>query len=495
MKTTLQKTTLAAAITTTLIACGGGGLAGIGGSGFISSGSVTGFGSIFVNGVEFETDSASFEIDDSNFTGLFGQNKLAVGMRVKVSGTVNPDGVTGTATSVEFEDQLEGPISSACTEDADLENKTCTILGVPVIFNAADTVFVGADYASLAPNDEIQVSGFFDDAGNLRATAAVKKGTFVMGDQVEAKGVISNLVANTFTLTVGNTLLSIDANGADLSQVPGGLADGQFVEVKGNLTNVTDTTFTATLVKLEDNDLDEGAEVEIEGIITRFVDASDFDVDGQKVDASSSSMTPANMVLKPGIKVEVEGKVSNGVLQAKTVKLREGEIKIHATASNVDTTARTFTMTLAGTTGSITVTVDTSTRLEDKLTGNPLTLDSLNNLDSQFLRVRGYDDGSGAGIIATRIRVESPDDEILQGVIQSSTASSVTVLGIEINIDEMISNPTEFRKIDNTPYPDFNTFLSAATPNQTLIKVKDKQSGSGGSNPVGIADEVELQRP
>ena len=48
---------------------GGGGLAavstggGIGGTGVTSSGTVDGFGSIFVNGVEYETDEAQILID------------------------------------------------------------------------------------------------------------------------------------------------------------------------------------------------------------------------------------------------------------------------------------------------------------------------------------------------------------------------------------------------------------------------------------------------
>ncbi len=483
MKTIMQKTTLAAAITTTLVACGGGGgLAGIGGSGFISSGSVTGFGSIFVNGVEFETNSASFDIE-----GVSGsQDDLVVGMRVKVSGTVNPDGVTGTATRVEFEDQLEGPISSACTEDADLENKTCAILGVPVIFNAVDTVFVGAgaSYNTLSQNDEYQISGFFDDAGNLRATAAVKKGVFVMGNQVEAKGIISNLVANTFTLSIGNTTLSIDANNADLSQAPGGLADGQFVEVKGNLTNATDTTFTATLVKLEDNNLDEGAEVEIEGIITRFADTSDFDVDGQAVNANSAVTTPANLALHSGMKVEVEGAISNGVLNASKLQLRAGEVRIQAMASNP--TATSFDLTVNGQT--ITVVVDTSTRMDNKQATESFA-QAIANLDGQFLRVRGIESDNDT-VIATRVRIDTLDDTILQAVVDNqSQGASITLLGITM----AVNNATVFRDINNSAYINGHLDLIGETTNGvSLIKIKDKLS-AGVTD--GIADEVELQRP
>lgn len=66
MKHIIQKTALTLAVTGALVSCGGesggggGGTAGIGGSGFVSKGSITNFGSIFVNGVEFETTNATF---------------------------------------------------------------------------------------------------------------------------------------------------------------------------------------------------------------------------------------------------------------------------------------------------------------------------------------------------------------------------------------------------------------------------------------------------
>ena len=486
MKNNLKNYTLSSAIALTLVACGGGGgggISGIGGSGFISSGSVTGFGSIFVNGVEFETDTAEFEIE-----GISGsQNDLTEGMRVKVSGTVNADGVSGIATKVQFEDQLKGPISSVCNvvvEDANGDDtKTCTVLGVSVIFNSADTVFVGTDFNSLANGDHIQVSGFFDDSGALKATAVVKKGAFVAGATiVEAKGTVSALSGSNFTLTVGAASLTVDAGGADISQLAGGLANGQFVEVKGTITAVNSTSISATLIKPEDNNPAEGAEVEIEGIITRFASSSDFDVDGIAVNAAGAVQTPANLALKAGIKVEVEGTVSNGVLQAATLKLREGSVKIHAVASNV--TASSFDMTIAGNT--VKVTVNTSTRLEDKVTGNGLTLATLGNVDGQFLRVRGIDDGSGNGIIATRVRIESANDVILQGKLDSQVVgASLTVLGITVNIDPA----TKFKDIDNNNFADHADFATKAKKG-SLVKIKDKASGAGAD---GIADEVELQ--
>jgi len=508
MKTLFTKSGLSAAIALTVVACsggggsvgvggvgvggGGGGLAGIGGSGFTSSGAVTGFGSIFVNGVEFETNSSEFKIEGVNGS----QADLVEGMRVKVSGTINTDKVTGTATQVEFEDQLEGPISSSAkmisdSEDADMENKKFTVLGVTVNINSTNTIFVGSafDYNLIASGDNIQISGFFDDAGVLQATAVVEKNAFVAGTTiVEAKGSISALSANDFTLTVGNTPLTVNADGADVSQISGGLANNQFVEVKGTITAANGTAISATVVKLEDNKPAEGAEVEIEGIITRFGSISDFDVDGITVNASTATTTPSGLTLRTGIKVEVEGPVTNGVLQADTLKLREGNVRVHAPASNVNTTTNTFDMLVSDDT--IKVTVNTSTRLEDKLDAETFS-QAVAKLDGQFLRVRGIDDGAN-GIIATRVRIKNPtDDVILQGVIDASDiiGATVTVLGVTVEIDLN----TDFKDISNNSLakgtPGQTLFNNLVTPGVTLVKIKDRDPTNG------FADEVELQQP
>ncbi len=117
MNKQLTKNTISAAIALTLVACGGSDtdVAGIGGSGYISSGSITGFGSVYVNGVKFETDSATFDVDGTSGT----QDDLAIGMVVKVNGSINADGVTGTASSISFDDELQGPVSGPIIYDAD----------------------------------------------------------------------------------------------------------------------------------------------------------------------------------------------------------------------------------------------------------------------------------------------------------------------------------------------------------------------------------------
>ena len=107
---------------TALAGCGGSGGSDAPGTGPTASnqttvGQITGFGSIYVNGIEFDTAGASYEVDDAVASG---DDALAVGMVVKVEGSVNADGLTGTAFSVSYDDDIEGVVEEL-TQTADLD--------------------------------------------------------------------------------------------------------------------------------------------------------------------------------------------------------------------------------------------------------------------------------------------------------------------------------------------------------------------------------------
>ncbi len=211
MNTKLTISTLSATIALTLAACGGsggGGVAGIGGSGFISSGSITGFGSVFVNGVEFETDSSSFDVDGAPGS----QDDLGIGMIVQVSGTINDDGVTGTATSIKFDDQLQGPVSGLAPFVAGDVKRTFTVLGVTVIIDSSSTTFdiSGEDgiplntvfnFETITNDNNVEISAFPNSNGELVATRIeLKDITFDPTSIVEVRGTITNPVNTSFTL-------------------------------------------------------------------------------------------------------------------------------------------------------------------------------------------------------------------------------------------------------------------------------------------------------
>ena len=99
-----------------VIACGGDGsggmTAGIDRGGItIAQGPITGFGSVIVNGVRFSTTGATILVNGAAAT----EADLAIGQVVRVEGTVDAGGTTGTARSVSFDDNVTGPIESTAS--------------------------------------------------------------------------------------------------------------------------------------------------------------------------------------------------------------------------------------------------------------------------------------------------------------------------------------------------------------------------------------------
>jgi len=497
MNTLLTKSALSAAIAFTLAACGGsdsGGIAGIGGSGYTSSGSVTGFGSVFVNGVEFETGSATFDIDDS---GSGSQDDLAIGMVVKVNGSINDDGVSGTATSISFDDELQGPVTSLSIPDADGIKRTFIVLGTTVIIDSGSTTFdisgkdnvppgTVFDFDTITTLNNVEISGFFDSNGNLQATRVeLKNIAFDANSIVEIKGTISNVSGTTFKL--GN--LTVDASLATLDDLPSGLVNDQLVEVKGTFNTGTNT-ISATKVEAENNSVDDTDEFELEGIITDYVDDSSFKIGGISVNASNvTTREPATLILANDLHIEAEGAIINGTLVANKIKLEDGTIKVHASVSSVNVAANTFTVTPVLGQPPITVTVTTDTQLQDDVNEiEPYTLTHLFN-NPGFVEIRGFDDGSG-GITATEVDVKEADDVIVQGNLQVyTTNTSIQLLGVTFAVDA--GGETDFEDDMDIPFIDEAAFEAAAPPG-TLVKVKDKEI-NGVLN--GVADEIDIETP
>jgi hypothetical protein len=92
-------------------------------------------GSVIVNGVRFEDTAANIIADDTPKTAAF----LADGMNVKVKGTVNPDGLTGTAESVEVVSEVRGAITLKGTDTVEVHGQTALIDGGTVLFPASVT--------------------------------------------------------------------------------------------------------------------------------------------------------------------------------------------------------------------------------------------------------------------------------------------------------------------------------------------------------------------
>jgi hypothetical protein len=310
-----------------MVGCGGGGGGSDGGggsaapTGVAAFGVVQGFGSIFVNGIEYETSGAAFSKDDSS-DGI-DQSHLRVGMMVTLHGSINDDGVTGIATSVDYRDNLEGPISSI-----DLATNSFVALGYTVIVDAG-TIFDDAlTFDQLAVGDFVEVSGAPEAEGNIRATFIdTTDVTCATLQEIEVKGTISNLNAGAQTFSIES--LTVDYSIADLSDLTSGPVDGLFVEVKSNECPVG-STLVATRVETEDEfgqfgEGEEGGHVEIQGIVTSITSQTEFELSGQPIRITDQTQfvgLASNQIVL-NLQLEVEGTLENGVLLAEVVLSEE----------------------------------------------------------------------------------------------------------------------------------------------------------------------------
>lgn len=312
-----------------LTSCGGStSVAGIGGTGITTTGTITGFGSIIVNGIRFETDAAnSIIVDDMSFDD---QSALGLGMVVTVTGTVNDDGVTGNAETIFYDDEIEGPVSGLTS---DMSTLSFTILGqaVTASANPAETVFenfVGTGFTSIVDGDFVEVSGFVDSTVTppvIRATRIEKKGDSNNPSMVEIEGSVGNLNEANQTFDLGTQMIEYNSNTVFENMVEADLIDGLFVEVKGDLTN--NVIVAVRIEREEDNsgsgsDPDEGSKVSLKGIVSEFAGIGSFVVLGQEVDATNAEFKPESLrdSIADGVIVEVEGIIENGILIAEEVE-------------------------------------------------------------------------------------------------------------------------------------------------------------------------------
>lgn len=396
----------------TLSACGGAALmlaeGGISGTG-ISAGSITAFGSIFVNGVEYDVDQASFT---RNGVPVSSQNEYGIGEYVTVTGTVNPDGVTGTASMVDFSNALLGVVTTASPDGVTLE-----VLGQPVSTNALTVLSGFSLLTDLTVGNVVEVSGVRDTGGVLFATnIRLLSTSYQLGETLELKGMIDTVNTAIQTFTMGG--LTVDYVGASLQGFPSGIPEvGQYVEVKSQQA-LTEGTLMASAIEMKNGtlELSEGTEVELEGLITRFVSARDFSVNGVAVitDANTKFEDGSGNDLALNALVEVDGSVNAaGVLVADEVSIKQSntvsilELEGNITAINPNT--QRFTLLEPDGT-SYSVTVNTSTIWEDE-SANAISQMNFSQLNvGDFLEVDSKTLNNGQ-LLALRIKREDEEDE------------------------------------------------------------------------------------
>ena len=316
--TKITQSLLAFFISLFLSSCGGGGIVadgGIDGTGITSIGRISEFGSIYVNGIRFDVDNASFTRDGKT---SIGQSDFSLGEYITIKGTLNPDKISGVASEVTFSDIVEGEVTQITSDGLSIE-----IIGQLINVTTQTNFHDFNDLNDLVIGNLVEVSGIRDAGGISSATSIkLKNSSFEDGSENELKGTISNINETNKTFQI-NTI-TIDYAGASLEDFNNqALQSGQFVEIKSS-SAINGNTLIANEIQLENEyqEISESTKVDIEGIVTRFVSISDFDINGIPVSIDVTTIFENGLAsdIQLNAYLEIEGVVNTaGLLIAEEV--------------------------------------------------------------------------------------------------------------------------------------------------------------------------------
>jgi hypothetical protein len=419
---TFMGKTLALVAALVLVSCGVDQVAGIQGTGSpvassTSVGPITGFGSIIQDEVKYASGSAQIRIDEQPGT----EAQLRVGQIVTIKGSVNADGISGTATEVTFNADLRGAVSKI-----DASGRSFTVLGQTARVDDGtlfDESIQPAALEGLQPGALVQVSGTMNSAGEIVASRVDLADAAA---SLQVKGLVKSLdtVARTFSI---NALL------VDYSSIsPGdGLANASTVIVRGTLSNPT--TLVATRVQvLGSLGVAANDPGRVQGLITAFTSNADFTVDRQRVSTNASTQFElGGVALGLDVPVKVRGTFNaSGVLVASRVEVKTRTLGI--VRGLVDTvSSASNTLTILG------VSVDTNgaTSLEDKSTQRLRTFSMADVRTGDYVEVRGAS-GANGRLVATLVQRDKPEPRSwLQGVARDVVTPGFTVLGVSVTTD------------------------------------------------------------
>lgn len=414
---------LASVAALALHACGGGGV-GTNGTGIIqggsSAGTVTGFGSVIVDGVRYDDSQVVAQRDDAS--GRVAA-ELQLGQRLEL--TYNDDGLGNLAAqAVRVAPSMVGPVQSVVPAGL-----TLTVLNQLVQINndatAGPVTVFGGGYASLA---DIAVADWVEVHAVAQpvATAGAPQWLATRIEKVAAQASV-RIAGRVSAVHSSAGLRSFQLNGLTIqtagdTQWPSGtaLADGQAVVVFGAPANFNPATarLIASRVTLQTRGVSGSNEDHLAGWISSLAADFSFEADGVSITLAPNPTIVGGKLadLVNGAYVLVRGHYTtdDDHLLATSVELRyaagrsEEAAELHGTV--LDWTAATRRFTLRG------VVVDASQLLSgnSKLSfGDCAGFTDL--ADGMQVEIKGI--GTSYGVQATRITCKSGDSSDVSGEV------------------------------------------------------------------------------
>ena len=394
-----------AVVLLSLSACGGGGPAGSAAAlidtasgASVSSGAITAFGSVFVNGHEFATSGATV-IDDDTQASSGGTAALEVGMAVDVIPAASSSASSPQAAEIHVH-----PFARGVVDASDPVANTLTVMGQTVQLTASTTfsdhraclvstsspctavagqlglTATSGSGAGAVPGTYVSIDGYLYASGSVPAGADIVATlvsvrdlpTATSGAGFKAEGVVTALAGTTATIGGLSVDLSAASCFANRAATPcaGAFSVGQVVSAFSAVEPALPaTTFMATTALLRNRLVVQTADasVELEGEVSSVVLApATFVIRGVTIDASALTGVALPAV---GDQVRVVGTVESngtGVTATSLQVLHAARSATFGLEGNVGgvaagSVADTYVLTLLGQS----VAVDSSARLAD----------------------------------------------------------------------------------------------------------------------------------
>ncbi|WP_417517221.1 DUF5666 domain-containing protein [Marinobacter sp.] len=492
MNMIFRKRLLAALAVTLLLgvlsACGGettvadGGIRGTGSS----VGPVSGFGSVFVNGVEFFTDGIRGREVESN-DGIETEEDLDEGMILRIEGQWRLDG-TGAADSMEYDDTLRGTTSNM-VRGASGEPIAFRIHGQSV-FADRQTVFKGKTLATLADGDFVRVSAWRQADGSYRASYIGFNPSFYGDDRIELEGPVDSGSVEAGRFRMNGVVIRFDDRSFAAGLSADDLKPGEYFEVEGKKELAGDAII-ATRIQLDDfrRYRPAGDDIELSGPVSSNYSATDktFGLNGLIVQITDSTELDDITLedLQEGLLVQVEGEsVSGNLIRATEIEVRDGDAEVAGAVGSVEQSTSSLVI------GEVNVRITPRTIITDDDTDARLTINDLvpgaNNI---FVEVAGLvKEGPDRKIYLEAVQIErdssgDADKYEIEGVLAPGdlTSTSIRMLGVTIAARDAV--------FDDITRADLLGLLENGE--QVVIEVTYKKEGTAPSGYEALSIELD----
>ena len=432
-------------------------------------GSITGFGSVYVNGAKYEVAADTVIAIEDNTDVMGDDSVLLLGMKVTVRGF--DDSGVRTASHIEFDEDLKGPIDSVTPDSGDPTIGTIEVMTKIVTIDTSTVLdddigdndgIPGIDIRDLQVDMIVEVSGFPTDSGIL-ATRVDRELDAAGGnpdvgdpgvddDELEFKGYVESIAGDNLSIVVDGVTFIV--NGQTIYEDGLMLNDDLlrvFVEVHADLVA---GDFVAVRIEREDGfDDDHEGEFEIEGILESInteVTPHTFTINGRTVPVTdATSLAPL-----VGMRVEIKGSYNT----ANVLVLREAQLDIEDDVRTEDLIATVGTAPALNFTTRlglvITVTGDSGAQDDAADDGDHLTPEEfINRLRTgDRMEARGHENADGS---VTWTRIERDELALdnndfvceLRGPVTNITgdAASFTfdIQGVTVSTDNVSDNNFE----------------------------------------------------